>query len=115
MYVHTNYCTTEVVEDVVNEFGGRIVSAQITREEDEHSFDCVDVHGECFEILIDFCADRPTCSEPDALKRYSRNDGPMWSQDHFITDSNRHIPYFDADFTRTTSKHHSETVPEELR
>lgn len=113
MYIHTNYCTTRVVDDVIDAFGGRIVCASVARENDENQFSCVSQHGTCFEILIDFCSDTPTDMPPEYLGRYS-HDGPMWTADHFIMDSDICQPVFDADFSMTPSKK-PETVPEKLR
>ena len=111
MYIHTNYCTTGVVQDVVDDFNGRIVSAGVTREDYDHQFDCVSEHGTCFEILIDFCGDNHTYNPPEALDRYSRDEGPMWSQDHFIVDYDNYEEFFDADFS-VIPERGAEEVPE---
>lgn len=114
MFIHTNYATTEVVSDVIDNFNGRIVSAKIASDEEDGGFDCVSEHGECFEILIDFCTDNGSILPPEYLDEFSRDNGPMWSQDYFITDSDAYETRFEADF-EVTRDMPPEKVPEKLR
>lgn len=115
MFIHTNYATTEVVSDVIDNFNGRIVSASVATDKGDKGFDCVSEHGKCFEILIDFCTDKGSICPPHYLDEFSRDDdGPMWSQDYFITDSDMYEPEFDADFEIMTDMP-PEKVPEKLR
>lgn len=118
MYVHTNYCTTSLVRDVLDAFNGRVVAAGIAREDDEHEFDCTtEEHGTCFEILIDFCKAGAGRMPPEYLNKFKaapREDGSSHrvSQDYFITKHNE--PVFDADFSATDEKP-SERVPKKYR
>jgi hypothetical protein len=114
MYIHTNYCTTSVVQDVIDDFSGRIVSARVVRAEDENQFDCVREHGSCFEILIDFCGDGYIRNPPESLDRYSKDEGPIWSQDHFIVNHDEYEELFDADFSVVPNRG-PEEVPKEHR
>lgn len=110
MYVHTNYATTSIVDDVIETFGGRIVHATITTEGDDNGLSCVNEHGTCFEILIDFCSNEPTRSRPDALDRYGYGDEDITPQDHFIK-SGKYKKHFDANFDIIKEKDQEE-VPD---
>lgn len=52
MWIHTGHCTAEVVRDVLEHMGS-IYSIHIKRA-DEDTFDCVEEHGDCVEICLDF-------------------------------------------------------------
>lgn len=113
MYIHTNFCTTTVVQDVIDDFNGRIISAKVVEEDDDDQFACVGEHGTCFEILIDFCTDGSGRMPPESLDRYSRDEGPSWSQDHFLLDYDN-TPFFDADFSKVRDRG-PEKVPDKHR
>lgn len=113
MFIHTNFCNTSVVQDVIDDFNGRIVSAKVAHEGDEDQFGCVRKHGTCFEILIDFCTDSSGRIPPESLDRYSRSEGPSWSQDHYLLDYDNE-PFFNADFTLVRDRG-PEKVPDKHR
>lgn len=98
-YIHTNYCTTEIVDDL-DIIGARVVSAGVVRGDDEHQHDCTNVHGDCFEILVDFCTKDPRYPVEE-LDQYfeGRLDegGPPHSADYFIKEYDTKV--FDADFS----------------
>jgi hypothetical protein len=113
LYVHTNYCTTSIVKDVIDAFNGRIVYAGIAREDYDGGFSCVKKHGTCFEILIDFCTSDSTNLPPEYLDKYSGEDS-MKTEDYFIKNSDKHDPVFDADFSEVPNRG-SEQVPDKHR
>lgn len=53
MWVHTPFCDAGVVEDVCDHFGFRIHWFTIVRP-DDCVYDCVDDHGPCIEINLDY-------------------------------------------------------------
>lgn len=55
MWVHTGHCDTAVVQDILNHFGS-IYSVHIERTTDD-TWDCMDDHGDCIEICINFGTD----------------------------------------------------------
>lgn len=57
MVVHTGYCNGMVVGDILDWFG-RIYNIHVKRT-GEGSWDCIDEHGDCIEIHIDFAKDVP--------------------------------------------------------
>lgn len=52
MFIHTGHLTREVVSDALD-FMGSIYSIHIERVDDS-CWDCMDEHGDCIEIVIDF-------------------------------------------------------------
>jgi len=52
--VHTPYVASAVVEDVCDHFGLQISAFRPRWEEDYHAWECVEGHGSCFEILLEY-------------------------------------------------------------
>lgn len=114
MYIHTNFCTTEVVKDVIDDFDGRVVYAGVTSPEEEGSLDCVQEHGLCFEILIDFCTDTAERRPPESLDRYTDNTGGgVRSQDYFMLNREKK-QIFDANFDNVSNRS-PEVVPDKYK
>lgn len=57
--VHTEYVSSDVVSDVCDHFGLQIAAFGPRWQEDDHGFDCVDDHGSCFEILLEYTQESP--------------------------------------------------------
>jgi DNA-directed RNA polymerase subunit RPC12/RpoP len=112
MYIHTNYCTTSIVKDVIDAFNGRIVYAGVAREDSDRGFSCVQEHGTCFEILIDFCTSESTNLPPEYLDKYDKDEESLKSEDYFVMKSDE--PLFDADFD-VIKRNNTVTVPDKYR
>lgn len=63
LWVHTPYCSAAVVRDVCEHYGFQIAWFSIVSA-GEHQFDCVEDHGPCIEINLDY---GPTSGWPRSL------------------------------------------------
>lgn len=95
MYIHTNYANTGIAGDVVDHYNGRIYSAGVVHEDDEHEHSCVNKHGTCFEILIDFAGTGGWRPPAEELVRMFV-EGDIKTQDYFTKEEDK---IFDADFS----------------
>lgn len=60
LWVHTPYCDAAVVRAVMDHFGLEIYWFSIVRPSDDPAFECVQDHGPCIEICLDFRSHRKT-------------------------------------------------------
>ena len=58
--VHTKYVNSNVLTDVSDSFGLEIVRFHPLWEQEETEWDCIDRHGSCFEILLEYNQDSPS-------------------------------------------------------
>lgn len=81
LFVHTGYCSELVVDDITN-LAGHVRAFGIEREDADHAWDCMDEHGDCIEINIDFSGD----SVPIMIPPVSTFAKMLYSTEHKSTD-----------------------------
>lgn len=63
--VHTDYTTVAIVEDVSDFFGFKITSCEVVDPNDALHYDCLETHGRCVEIKLDYVTDCPRPLPPE--------------------------------------------------